>query len=96
MLALCEVQIQRSLGNNVVEVEDVLHLWSMPLVQTCLINGNPAVLLNRRPLSGHGKPGMSHCLECERGIQDEACRFYSVECKVRHLAQFVVQDVLHV
>jgi hypothetical protein len=32
MLNLCEVQIQRSLGNNVVKVEDVQHLLSVSLV----------------------------------------------------------------
>jgi hypothetical protein len=47
MLTLCEVQIQRSSGNNVVKVEDVHHLLSVPLVQTNLIQTEPAVFLNR-------------------------------------------------
>jgi hypothetical protein len=47
MLTLCEVQIQRSSGNNVVKVEDVHHLLSVPLVQTNLIQIEPAMFLNR-------------------------------------------------
>jgi hypothetical protein len=61
MLNLCEVQIKRSLGNNVVKVEDVQHLLSVSLVQTNLIHANPAVFLNRRPMLGRGKPDTSHC-----------------------------------
>jgi hypothetical protein len=57
MLTLCEVQIQRSLGNNIVKVEDVQHVLSVSLVQTNLIHADPAVFLDRQPMSGHGKPG---------------------------------------
>jgi hypothetical protein len=59
MLTLCEVQ--RSSGNNVVKVEDVHHMLSVPLVQTNLIQAEHAMFLNRQPMSGHGKPGASHC-----------------------------------
>jgi hypothetical protein len=60
MLTLCEVQIQRSSGNNVVKVGDVQHLLSVSLVRTKLIHADPVVFLNRRPMLGHGKPGESH------------------------------------
>jgi hypothetical protein len=45
MLTLCEVQIQRSSGNNVVKVGDVQHLLSVSLVRTKLIHADPAVFL---------------------------------------------------
>lgn len=91
MLALCELQIRRSSGNNLVRVEDVKHLLNVSLVQTYLNNGFDAVFLNKRPMSGHGRPGASRCEECERGLQDEDCRFCSLGCKVRrslHAARF--------
>jgi hypothetical protein len=89
MLALCEVQIRKSSGHNVVKVDDVQHLLSMSLVQTYLYNGGYVVFLNRRPMLGQGKHGASHCEECERGLQDEACRFCSIGCKVRHLSRSI-------
>ena len=89
MLVLCEVQIRRLSGHNIVKVDDVQHLLSVSLVQTYLYNGDHAVFLNRRPMSGQGKHGASHCEECERGLQDEACRFCSFGCKVRHLSRSI-------
>jgi hypothetical protein len=82
---VCEVQIRRSSGNNVVKVDDVQNRLSVSLVQTYVYNGDYAVFLNRRPMSGHGKHGASHCEQCGRGLQDEDCRFCSLECKVRHI-----------
>ncbi|AQK69710.1 PLATZ transcription factor family protein, partial [Zea mays] len=77
------IQIRRSSGNNVVKVDDVQNRLSVSLVQTYVYNGDYAVFLNRRPMSGHGKHGASHCEQCGRGLQDEDCRFCSLECKAK-------------
>ncbi|KAJ1278314.1 hypothetical protein BS78_04G070900 [Paspalum vaginatum] len=75
------IQIRRSSGHNVVKVAEVTHLLSLSLVQTYKINGVDAVFLNRRPMLGHGRPGPSHCEECQRGLQDAYSRFCSFGCK---------------
>ncbi|XP_062217346.1 protein RGF1 INDUCIBLE TRANSCRIPTION FACTOR 1-like [Phragmites australis] len=79
------IQVRKSSYHDVVKVAEVEHLLSLSLVQTYLINGEKVVFLNRRPISGQGKPGASRCEGCDRGLQDDACRFCSLRCKLEAL-----------
>jgi hypothetical protein len=67
----------------VVEVVEIEHLLSVSLVQTYLINGELVVFLDKRTISGKGKPGTTRCEECGRGLHDVGCLFCSLGCKAR-------------
>ncbi|XP_062224637.1 uncharacterized protein LOC133923234 [Phragmites australis] len=72
-------EARKSSGHCVVKVTNVAHLLDLSLVQTYLINGDKAVFLNPRPMSEQGKPGYQ---KCHRGLQDAACLFCSLKCKL--------------
>ncbi|KAL6629000.1 hypothetical protein ACP70R_028765 [Stipagrostis hirtigluma subsp. patula] len=76
------IKVRKSSNHTVVKVAEVAALLDMSMVQTYLINGDRVVFLKPRPVSGQGKPGASRCQECERGLQDKACRFCSIGCKL--------------
>jgi hypothetical protein len=65
-----------------VKVADLQHLLNVSQVQTYVSNGEPAVFLDKRTISGNGKPGATKCEECGRGLHDAGCLFCSLGCKV--------------
>jgi hypothetical protein len=76
------LQIRKSSSHCLVKVEDLDHLLNVSQVQTYVINGEPAVFLDKRTISGKGKPGVTRCEECSRGLHDAGCLFCSLGCKV--------------
>ncbi|PUZ74467.1 hypothetical protein GQ55_1G068400 [Panicum hallii var. hallii] len=77
------IQIRKSSSHCLVKVEDLDHLLNVSQVQTYVINGEPAVFLDKRTISGKGKPGVTRCEECSRGLHDAGCLFCSLGCKAK-------------
>ncbi|CAN6237412.1 unnamed protein product [Urochloa humidicola] len=75
------IQIRKSSAHCMVKVSDVERLLSVSQVQTYLINGEDAVFLDKRKMSGRGRAGRTRCEECNRGLQDEGNLFCSLGCK---------------
>ncbi|CAN6271770.1 unnamed protein product [Urochloa humidicola] len=83
------IQIRKSSAHSMVKVADVEHLLSVSQVQTYLINGEDAVFLDKRNMTGKGRAGRNRCKECKRGLQDERALFCSLGCKAQ-----VIEDTL--
>ncbi|PAN04475.1 hypothetical protein PAHAL_1G070200 [Panicum hallii] len=77
------IQIRRSSSHCLVKVADLQHLLNVSQVQTYVSNGEPAVFLDKRTISGNGKPGATKCEECGRGLHDAGCLFCSLGCKAK-------------
>ncbi|KAG2649152.1 hypothetical protein PVAP13_1NG055600, partial [Panicum virgatum] len=77
------IQIRRSSSHCLVKVADLRHQLNVSLVQTYVVNGEPAVFLDKRTMSGKAKPGMTKCEECGRGLHDAGCMFCSLGCKAK-------------
>ncbi|CAL4889457.1 unnamed protein product [Urochloa decumbens] len=77
------IQIRKSSAHCMVKVSDVERLLSVSQVQTYLINGEEAVFLDKREMSGKGRAGKTRCEECNRGLQHEGALFCSLGCKVK-------------
>ncbi|XP_004954678.1 uncharacterized protein LOC101775185 [Setaria italica] len=81
--ALCSgCLIRKSSSHGLVRVADIERLLNVSLVQTYLVNGEEAVFLDKREISGKGRAGTTRCEECSRGLQDLASLFCSLGCKV--------------
>ena len=72
------------------KVADLRHQLNVSLVQTYVVNGEPAVFLDKRTMSGKAKPGVTKCEECGRGLDDAGCMFSSLGCKVTKSCPFPV------
>ncbi|KAG2649157.1 hypothetical protein PVAP13_1NG055500 [Panicum virgatum] len=75
------IQIRKSSSHCLVRVEDLEHLLNVSQVQTYVVNGKPAVFLDKRTISCKAKPGMTKCEECGRGLHDAGYLFCSLGCK---------------
>ena len=78
------LQIRRSSSHCLVKVADLRFQLNVSLVQTYVVNGEPAVFLDKRTISCKAKPGMTKCEECGRGLHDAGYLFCSLGCKVTH------------
>nr|TKW37524.1 hypothetical protein SEVIR_1G052300v2 [Setaria viridis] len=85
----CSAQIRKSSSHGLVRVADIERLLNVSLVQTYLVNGEEAVFLDKREISGKGRAGTTRCEECSRGLQDLASLFCSLGCKAK-----VIEDGL--
>ncbi|RLM91254.1 hypothetical protein C2845_PM08G15090 [Panicum miliaceum] len=72
------IQIRKLSSHYVVKVAEIEHLLSLSLVQTYLINSEPAMFLDKPKITGQGKLGASRCEECNWGLQDAGCLFCSI------------------
>jgi hypothetical protein len=78
------IQIRKLSGYGVVRLADMEALQlNVSDVQPYIHNGHLVMFLNKRPMSGRGRPGEIRCEECERALLDDKFRFCSMGCKVR-------------